>query len=175
MMDEGILPDVALLRWHVVYTRPRWEKKIAEELTRKGIENYCPLQPVVRQWSDRKKTVIEPVFKSYVFVAVAITERWQVLETNGVLNFVYYLKKPAIIRSAEIATIRQFLGENKNATLSPISIIAGQKVMISTGVLTGHEAQVVNIQNNKVQVIIESLGMMLKATIGKDAISIYPV
>lgn len=172
MMSNSPLPVSSIVRWHVIYTRPRWEKKIAEELTKKGIENYCPVQQVQRQWSDRKKTIIEPVFKSYVFVAVAATERWQVLETNGVLNFVYYLKKPAIIRAGEIEAIRDFLGENKNVTIIPLSLNSGQKIMISSGILTGHAAEVVTVKTNKVQVIIESLGMMLKATISKDAISI---
>ncbi|MEO6221006.1 MAG: transcription termination/antitermination NusG family protein, partial [Ginsengibacter sp.] len=49
--------------WYVVYTRPRWEKKIAENLLRLGIEHYCPLNKVTRQWSDRKKKVLEPLFK----------------------------------------------------------------------------------------------------------------
>jgi hypothetical protein len=49
-------------KWYAVYTRPRWEKKVAEILTDKKIENYCPLNKVVRQWSDRKKIVHEPLF-----------------------------------------------------------------------------------------------------------------
>ena len=50
--------------WHAVYTKPRWEKKVAALLDAKGIEYYCPLNRVVKQWSDRKKTVLEPLFKS---------------------------------------------------------------------------------------------------------------
>ena len=54
--------------WYVVYTKPNWEKKVAELLEKKGIEQYCPLNKVQKQWHDRKKTVWEPLFKSYVFV-----------------------------------------------------------------------------------------------------------
>ncbi|MEI9958604.1 MAG: transcription termination/antitermination NusG family protein [Ferruginibacter sp.] len=56
--------------WHAVYTKPRWEKKVAALLEARGIEYYCPLNKVVKQWSDRKKVVLEPLFKSYVFVHV---------------------------------------------------------------------------------------------------------
>ena len=33
-------------KWYAVYTRPRWEKKVAEILTRRKIENYCPINKV---------------------------------------------------------------------------------------------------------------------------------
>jgi transcription antitermination factor NusG len=55
-------------KWYAVYTRPRWEKKVAALLLHKGIESYCPLNKVRRRWSDRTKTIEEPLFKSYVFV-----------------------------------------------------------------------------------------------------------
>ena len=60
--------------WYAVYTKPRWEKKVAGLLERKGIESYCPLNKVQRQWSDRKKIVMEPLFQSYVFVHVGAGE-----------------------------------------------------------------------------------------------------
>ncbi|MBL0358846.1 MAG: UpxY family transcription antiterminator [Chitinophagaceae bacterium] len=59
-----------------MYTKPRWEKKVACLLDEKGIENYCPLNKVVKQWSDRKKVVLEPVFKSYVFVKILEDKKW---------------------------------------------------------------------------------------------------
>ena len=49
-------------KWYAVYTRPKWEKKVAELLSRKRIENYCPLNKSIKQWSDRKKTIFEPLF-----------------------------------------------------------------------------------------------------------------
>ncbi len=54
--------------WYAIYTKPRWEKKVHHLLSEKGLEAYCPLNKVTRKWSDRMKTVEEPLFKSYVFV-----------------------------------------------------------------------------------------------------------
>src|SRR4029077_16112 len=96
-------------KWFAVYTRPRWEKKVAEILTRKKVENYCPLNKVLRQWSDRKKIVHEPLFTSYVFVRVSESEIMSLKRINGVTNLVYWLGKPAIIRDSEIETIKMFL------------------------------------------------------------------
>src|SRR4249919_618677 len=99
------------LHWFAVYTKPRWEKKVAGLLDEKGIENYCPLNKVVKQWSDRKKVVMEPIFKSYVFVRVPEAEKWELRSINGIINFVYWLGKPARVKDEDIDTIRKFLHE----------------------------------------------------------------
>ncbi len=54
--------------WYVLYTKSRNEKKLTQLLSEKGFDVYCPLQETVKQWSDRKKKVQEPIFKSYIFV-----------------------------------------------------------------------------------------------------------
>ena len=33
-------------KWFVVHTKPRFEKRVTEILTRKKIENYCPINKV---------------------------------------------------------------------------------------------------------------------------------
>jgi transcription antitermination factor NusG len=73
-------------RWYALYTKPRWEKKVYKGLSQKGIESYCPLNKVKRKWSDRIKTIEEPLFKSYVFVKVAELEKTDVRFVDGVLN-----------------------------------------------------------------------------------------
>jgi transcription antitermination factor NusG len=95
--------------WYAVYTKPRWEKKVYALLAAKGMEAYCPLNRVRKKWSDRVKWVEEPLFKSYVFVRVAEAGLAEVRLTNGVVNFVYWLGKPAMVRDKDIAIIRQFL------------------------------------------------------------------
>src|SRR4051812_47816627 len=99
-------------KWYAVYTRPRWEKKVAEILSSKKIENYCPLNKVVRQWSDRKKIVHEPLFTSYVFVHVEDGKLGKLRQIDGIINMVYWLGKPAVIRDVEIETIKRFLNDH---------------------------------------------------------------
>ena len=65
-------------------------------LVEKKIESYCPLNKVRKKWSDRMKTVEEPLFKSYVFARVTGDEQTQVRMTAGVMNFVYWQGKPAV-------------------------------------------------------------------------------
>ena len=100
--------------WYAVYVNSRHEKKVSGLFDMQHIENYLPVQKVMKQWSDRKKIVEEPLFRSYVFVCVHEDEKLKVRETKGVLNFVYWLGQPAVIRDEEIAIIRRFLGEYEN-------------------------------------------------------------
>jgi len=58
-------------KWYAIYTMPRWEKKVAGLLNEKNITTFCPINRVERQWSDRKKIVHEPLFRSYVFVQIS--------------------------------------------------------------------------------------------------------
>jgi transcription antitermination factor NusG len=98
-------------KWLAIYTKPRWEKKIDQLLIEKGIESYCPLNKVMRKWSDRMKLVEEPLFKSYVFVHINEQEEQTVRLVHGVLNFVYWLGKPAVIKQVEIDRIKMFLND----------------------------------------------------------------
>lgn len=136
-------------------------------LEEKGIESYCPLNKVRRKWSDRIKIVEEPLFKSYVFVKVTEEERTQVRMTDGVINFVYWNGKPAIVKEKEILTIQKFLGEHENVALEKINLKPNDHVVVATGPLMDKEGKVVEVKNKVVKVIIESLGYALVADIEK--------
>ncbi len=153
--------------WYAVYTKPRWEKKVAELLTRKQIENYCPLNKVQRQWSDRKKIVKEPLFQSYVFVNITKREQLLVRETSGVLNFVYWLQKPAIIRDEEINVIKKFLNEYHHVQLERSTVNLNDKVRIIGGPLMLREGNVLEVKNKTVKVLLPTMGFTLVAEIEK--------
>jgi transcription antitermination factor NusG len=151
-------------KWFALYTKPRWEKKVDNVLIRKGIESWCPLQKIEKQWSDRKKIIEEPLFKSYVFVHInEAEERLNVLMTDGVLNFVHYLKKPAIIRDEEVEMIRKYLSEEE-AKISIYSLEGFKeetKVKINHGVFMDNTGTVIRGGKKKVYVKLESLGQVM--------------
>lgn len=155
--------------WYAIYTTGRWEKKVHIRLQEAGIESYCPLNMVLRKWSDRVKRVEEPLFKSYVFVRVSKDEHRKVLDTPGVVRFVYWLGKPAIIRDKEIENIRKFLGEYDDVEVVPINdeIVKGSHVLVSSGLLMDKEAIALKVHKKTVEVLITSIGFKLVATIEK--------
>jgi transcription antitermination factor NusG len=155
-------------KWYAIYTRPRWEKKVNTLLSQKGIETYCPLNKVRRKWSDRFKTIEEPLFKSYVFVKIGDEERTNVRMTNGVVNFVYWNGKPAIIKEKEIITIKRFLDEHENVEVVKMELNAGDTVQVIAGPMMDKEGKVLEVKNKTVKVCIDSLGYMLIAYIDKS-------
>jgi transcription antitermination factor NusG len=154
-------------KWYAVYTRPRWEKKVAEYLLEKGIEHYCPLNKVVRQWSDRKKVVLEPVFKGYIFVKPVEEKKWEIRKIPGILNYVYWLGKPAQLKEQEILTIKKFLNEFDNVEVEKKGLTVNTPVRITRGVLMNYEGMVIEVFGNRAVVKIDALDIQLSAQFDK--------
>ena len=150
-------------KWYVVYTRPRWEKKAATYHAAAGIECYCPLNKVSKQWTDRKKVVLEPLFKSYLFVKVDKDKMWQVTAIPGVLNYVYWLGKPATVPEREIEAIRLFLADHQQVFIEQKHIKPGDTIRINSAPFYDIEGRVIAIKGNRVQVQIPSLNIALFA------------
>ncbi|MFM6953665.1 MAG: UpxY family transcription antiterminator [Sphingobacteriaceae bacterium] len=151
--------------WYVVYTKPRWEKKVASLLSKKGIENYCPLNRVMRQWSDRRKIVEQPLFSGYVFLKTTDAEKWRIKEVDGILNYVHWLGKPAIIPEHEIETIKRFLNEHETVQVSVTNLKPNDKVKILSGAFIDTQARVIAKKGQRVVVEIPSLQMTLTASV----------
>jgi transcription antitermination factor NusG len=149
--------------WYVVYTRPRWEKKVSARLQDAGIEHYCPLNKVQKQWSDRKKVVHEPLFKGYVFVLVDELHKWDIKSVDGILNYVHWLGKPALVKQEEIDTIKKFLQEFSDVEVRNASLTAKDTVLVKQGVLMNYKGIVIEVKGNKAKVNIESMGLQLSA------------
>ena len=115
--------------WKVLYVKPRNEKKVATLLENLGVTVYCPLVTEVRQWSDRKKKVQVPLLNSYVFVQIEEKERELVFQVPGVVRYLFWLQKPAIVRDSEIQLMKDWLtGENVKAEVEQLQ--PGDKMKI---------------------------------------------
>ena len=158
-------------KWLAVYTKPRWEKRVNQLLHEKGVESYCPLNKVRRKWSDRIKTIEEPLFKSYVFVKVNEPDRTAVRMTSGVINFVYWNGKPAVIKEKEINMIKRFLDEYENIEVKPIDLKVNQRVIVTAGPLMDQEGKIISLRQKIAQVAIDSLGYILIAHIERTKLT----
>jgi transcription antitermination factor NusG len=154
--------------WYVVYTRPRWEKKIIKILDERGIVNYCPLNKKLKHWSDRKKTILEPLFKGYVFIQLDDDRIWDIKKVDGIINYVYWLGKPAKVKGFEIENIRKFLQEFSDVEVVDTRVSRNVEVLIKTGVLMDYKGIVVEVVGKKARVKIMSLGIELYATFDKS-------
>jgi transcription antitermination factor NusG len=156
--------------WYVLYTKPRWERRILGRLEDIGLEGYCPLNRVERKWSDRRKIIFEPLFRNYVFVRLNPEEFIKPLEISGVFRYVCRLKKPAPVRDSEIEAIRRFLSEHRSVKLEKINVGVNDTIEILYGPFMEKKGTVTQVNENYVKVMIRSLGYSLVATVSRSGI-----
>jgi transcription elongation factor/antiterminator RfaH len=135
-------------RWYVLYTKPRFEKKVHLQLLQKQIESYLPLHKVTRRWSDRKKKVEEALFPNYIFVHTQEKERLASLETAGVVRCVSFGGRVAVVPDSEIQSLKRMLSEDQPVQVYPI-VALGTKVRITRGPLSGVEGVLTEIRGMK--------------------------
>jgi len=126
----------------------------------------------MKQWSDRKKVVLEPLFKGYVFVQVSEDKKWELMNINGIVNYVYWLGKPARIRESEIETIRKFLNEFSDVEVIEAGLGVNSEVRIKQGVLMNYRGILLELQGSKAKVKIESMGLQLSAYFDKSNLEV---
>jgi transcription antitermination factor NusG len=156
--------------WFALYTRPRAEKKVHEFLIKKGYESYCPLNKVKKRWSDRMKTVYQPLFRSYVFINTSEPEIPIVRRLPGIVSPVMAEGKPAVIPNGEIETIKRFLNDYERVEAVPIQISVNQKVTITGGAFLDARGDVLAVSGKQVKVLIKSLGYELIAWVERDQV-----
>ncbi|MDB5144689.1 MAG: antitermination protein NusG [Mucilaginibacter sp.] len=148
--------------WLVIYTRPKWEKRVNELLLTAGIQAYCPVRNEEHQWADRKKIVSVPLFNSYVFVKVNKHEELLVRQTLGVINFIYYQGSPARVRESEIEDIKRYLNEYPQLEIVSIKELSqGDKVKIKNGAFMDKTGDLLQIQGKTLLLQLEHLNCIL--------------
>lgn len=152
------------MNWYVVYTKPKWEKKVAERLNEIGVITYCPLITKVSQWSDRKKTISVPLFNSYIFVQIEDKHRNRVFEIPGAVRYLFWLGKPATVRHSEIEAIQQWLSTPDMYELTLDEWKKGDKIVLESGPFISQSAVIQEVKQNHYILILESMGCVLRVS-----------
>ena len=133
--------DAMEKHWHCLYVRSRAEKKVLEQIEELGIEAYLPLITEVRQWSDRRKRVEEPLFKSYVFVRNDAKQHMTILGVYGVVKFVSFEHQAVVVPDNQIVAIKKFVNDYERGEEYKLDnneeLKVGQKVRIINGPMQG--------------------------------------
>jgi transcriptional antiterminator RfaH len=146
-------------QWYPVCTLPRAEKKALKELTGRGITAYLPLHRQLRQWSDRKKWIEEPLIRSYIFVCVAHHALNEVLMTPGISRFIYFSGKVATIPDRQITELELLLASPFQLTITEENLQPGEKILVKAGPLKGIQGEMIEYRSQKQLLIrLETLG-----------------
>jgi transcriptional antiterminator RfaH len=171
--------------WYLLYTNPRAEKKVAVELQHKGYEVFLPLQRTLKVWSDRKKWVEEPLFKSYIFIQTQLEANfYQILNTSGVVKFISFQSTPAIVDPREIHLVKMLVGEHSELVanshgghghgdlVEPRPWMEGEEVTIIAGPLIGTQGKLITTRKgNKMLIELQSIKQNILVSIPQHFLS----
>jgi transcription termination/antitermination protein NusG len=164
-MDER-----ANMQWYALYVRSRHEKKSHQLLLERGIESFLPLLETVRQWSDRKKRISEPLFRGYVFVNIDYQRQHVgVLENEGVVRFIGIGKIPSVIAAREIEWLKRLVLEPDAVRRTVVSIPSGKRVRVMAGPFRDLEGVVLKVgRDDRLVVFFDSIMQGVEVAIRPD-------
>ncbi len=157
--------------WYVVYTKSRNEKKVSITLCELGIEAYCPTKKIIKNWSDRKKIIETPLFNSYCFVYLEEKNLRDVFKADGVVRYVYWCGKPAVVKPLEIETIKKWLNDYEHENLEVSYFKAEDKVKIKSGPFIDNQAKVISHNGNHLVLQLEGLGLRISTKINQTELA----
>ncbi len=158
-------------KWFVAIVKPRAEKQLSKRLSEAGIENFLPLQRQLHIWHDRKKWVEMPLFPSYIFIRTEERLRARVFGIDGIVRFVSFGGKAAVLSENEIARIHrlcEWLGE---VAIEEGTLRKGDEVEILAGHFKGMQGQVLDDGGkNLLRIAIEGLGCVATVRLNEEEV-----
>ena len=149
--------------WFVLYTKPRHERKLASRLEAAGWSVFCPLKKTIRQWSDRKKVIEEPLFSSLIFIECEEKDRNKVFINSSAQRYLFWLGKPAVVRRQEIQTLKQWLCNVNDHDESYTELItSGSEVQVNGGPLMGQKGKIEEHRGFQATIKLEPLGVQVR-------------
>tara|TARA_X000000950_G_scaffold18970_1_gene20543 strand:- start:30127 stop:30588 length:462 start_codon:yes stop_codon:yes gene_type:complete len=149
------------MNWHVLYTKPRSEKKAEKQLQSIGIDAYCPTFSKISRWSDRKRKIDVPVLPSMVLVNINHNDLKKVFKSPLIVRYMFWLGKRAVVRQSEVDILKKKLNGKHNLINTELSNIKiGDIFKLSS---FNNEKGIVNrISNNNIWIYIKSIGYNIK-------------
>ena len=149
------------MSWHVLYTKPRCEKKVEEQLLSFGINAYCPTRSEFKLWSDRKKKIYKPVLPSMVLVNIDNNDINRVFESPLVVRYMFWMGKRAVVRQSEIDTLKKYLDGSYNLiSNNSSSVNVGDDLKLPS--FNNEKGIVSRISNNNIWIYLKSIGFSIK-------------
>jgi transcription antitermination factor NusG len=172
--DQGFASNTTQVEssWYAVYTRAHHEKKIAEQITRRSIEQFLPLYQTVRRRKDRRVSIQVPLFPSYIFVRIALSDQTKVLQIPGVVRFVSFSGRPVALPEIEMSALRSGLTSGVRAKPHP-HLAVGRRVRVKAGPLCGLTGKLVRRKENyRIVVSIDSINRSIICEVSLDDVEV---
>ncbi len=160
-------------KWFAMYVRSKSEKKVALELEFAKIDHYLPIIKVLKTWSDRKKWVEEPLFRSYVFVYINQQQYFEAINTPNAVKYISFEGKAVEIPQQQIEAIKYFLNEKNPMLVNDLELTKGMLVEITVGSMTGLKGELIEINGkNRVKIRIDVVNKSLVLQVPKNKLRV---
>lgn len=123
-------------KWFALYTKPKHEFKASLQLESEGIDFYLPVITRLKQWSDRKKKITEPLLRGYIFIYADEKERNLSLEQYSIVRCIFDNGRPAVIPDWQIDNLKNFLSKKEDVIVNS-GVVPGARVKILDGPFEG--------------------------------------
>lgn len=162
-------------KWHVAYTSSNAERKVQSKLEKLGFESYLPMHIVERNWSDRKKRLVVPLFPNYIFVKTSPNKRIETFTIREIVRYVSFGGAPVSVKDTIINSIKTILMENREVNVIENNISIGSPIKIINGPFTGMEGILLSMNGNTRFVLkIDSLQKAISINIpSSDVVPLY--
>src|ERR1039457_5289328 len=158
--------------WYALYTYPRHEKLVAEQIERRDISCFLPLYRSVRRWKDRRKELELALFPGYVFVHIALQDKLHVLQVPGAVRLVTFNGQPAALPEQEIECLRN---RQSNSNIEPHPYLrVGRRVRVRSGPMHGLEG-IIRRNKDKCRVVFSVDLIMRSVAVEVDEADLEPV
>jgi len=161
--------------WYIIYTKPKYEKKVSAILEKRKIENFSPLHRREITLFRKRKTLLEPLFQSYVFAHVEEAEIDKIKGIEGVVNLLYWKGIPAVIKEEEIKIIKEFINDYPEIHVEKTKVSETGKARVIDGSIYSISGNLLSIKNSMIRVNLPSIGFSLVAELASTYSSQTPV
>ena len=172
-VPSSVLNLGAQLNWYALYTCPRHEKCVAQQIEQRNISCFLPLYRSVRRWKDRRKELELALFPGYVFVRLALQDRFRVLQLPSAVRLVSFSGQPAILPEAEIEGLRERLSRGGSVEPHPY-LRVGRRVRVCGGPMQGLEGIIVR-RKDRCRVVFSLDLIMRSMAVEVDESDVEPV
>jgi transcriptional antiterminator NusG len=156
--------------WYATTVRPQHEVTVANWFKERGLQPFSPMYPLTRQWSDRKKTIQQPLFAGYVFCRFSRNDCAKVLNTPGVRSIISFGGRPAAVPDSEIEHLAAIVDSGRRLQPWPY-IDQGEQIRIERGPLKGITGFVVDTRDeSRLVVSVTFLKRSVSVSVDRDSL-----
>ena len=149
--------------WYAVYTKNNFELKVAAQLSKKKITNFCPLNSSTDAGSNGKKIYRFPVLTSLVFVHIDKVELEKIKEIKAVKNLMFWLGNPVRIPSKEIEQLEAFCKSFSNISVEKTTVNDASMLLLKKSSYVDFENFSVSAKKNLITLHLPTVGLNLSA------------